>query len=122
MRYADEILKIELDQIIKIFGFCDAGLIAFNSNDEIVLIDDEENVVLIASEIITFKRLFHMMVSLSTQGTPVSELDAARLTDLANPPDIDFWNMVAHALYEEDARPKYHLLTGLKDEKVAALI
>lgn len=117
VRYPHEIQIIELEDEIEVFGFCDMGLIAKNSKSNVILVDDEERIQMVADDVKQFTKRFQQIVFISIGFEEPSQNDIQKVAAFGAP----FWKQIAYALSEGDASPRRHLLTGFKDGMIAKL-
>ena len=62
MRYEFEMISVDWDEPLQVFGVCDGGIFCVNKSGCVVLKDEEDNSEILAPSTESFVRKFHSVV------------------------------------------------------------
>ncbi|MEO0765958.1 MAG: hypothetical protein AAFY75_08040 [Pseudomonadota bacterium] len=120
VRYPSEMVVVDWDGRLEVFGVCDAGLIALDANGAILLIDEEEERSILAGDPMSFVNRYHAMVRGALATTKADRAQAA--DQIAQGEDAGFWAEQAYAVEDGFATARRHILAALKDGAVKSLV
>lgn len=120
VRYPSEMVVVDWDGRLEVFGVCDAGLLALDANGAILLINEEEERSVLAGDPMVFVNRYHAMVRGALASTNAERAQAA--DQIAQGEESGFWAEQAHAVEDGFATARRNILAALKDGAVKSLV